>query len=45
MAKKRKYTLREKLILALGGTLKRNRKGPAPENKLLHVPENKSGPF
>lgn len=42
MAKKRKYTLRERMILALGGAIKRNRKRPAPENKLLAVPENKS---
>ncbi len=42
MAKKRRYSIRERLILALGGALKRNRKRPAPENKLLAVPENKS---
>lgn len=42
MAKKRKYTLRERAILLLGGAIKRNRKKPAPENKLLNVPENKS---
>lgn len=42
MSKKRKYTFRERLILALGGALKRNRKKPVPENKLLNVPENKS---
>jgi hypothetical protein len=42
MAKKRKYSLREKLILALGGAIKRNRK-KAPENKALgRAPENKS---
>ncbi len=41
MTKKRKYTVREKLILALGGAIKRNRKGPAPENKMVRVTENK----
>jgi hypothetical protein len=42
MAKKRKYTLRERVILALGGAIKRNRK-KAPENKVrAAAPENKS---
>jgi hypothetical protein len=41
MAKKRKYSLRERAILLLGGAIKRNRKRPAPENKMLSIPENK----
>ena len=65
MAKKRKYSLRERAILLLGGAIKRNRKQklepcihgsffgqcnvcppwrvkcPAPENKVLSIPENK----
>jgi hypothetical protein len=41
MAKKRKYSLRERAILLLGGAIKRNRKGPAPQNKMLSIPENK----
>jgi hypothetical protein len=52
MAKKRKYSLRERAILLLGGAIKRKRrsaldpvwprsKGPAPENKMLSIPENK----
>jgi hypothetical protein len=41
MAKKRKYSLRERAILLLGGAIKRNRKTPAPQNKMLSIPENK----
>jgi hypothetical protein len=42
MAKKRKYSLRERAILLLGGAIKRNRK-KAPENKArAAAPENKS---
>jgi hypothetical protein len=66
MAKKRKYSLRERAILLLGGAIKRNRspkpcahgkwfgecgvcvghfmsgtKKPAPQNKMLSIPENK----
>lgn len=41
---KRKKTLRERLILALGGTLKRKPRKKAPENKALGAaPENKAG--
>lgn len=44
MTKKRKYSLRERAILLLGGAIKRNRKKPSPENKLLGAArENKSG--